>query len=89
MMHISLIIVVVQSFEFLHFGNRAKRTGRQSLGLSAGEHRAAVNSRQNAVFAPDGTDFGKRTTVGTNTLVKNFRADFDFFERIQRVAYRT
>ena len=88
-MHISLVIVVVKTFELLHFGNRAERASRQSLGLSAGEYRAAVNSRQNAVFAPDRTNFGERTTVGTNTFVKDFRADFDFLQSVKRVADRT
>ena len=51
------------------------------MRLSSREDCAAVNSGKNADFGPDGTNFGKFSSVGTETVVNDLRADF-FFSNI-------
>ena len=84
-MHISLVVVVVKTFELLRFAYRAESAGCESLSLSAGEHRTAVNAREHTHFAPYRADLGESSAVGTHAVVKDFGADFLFFEIVKAV----
>ena len=85
MVNISLIFFVVKSFEFLNFGNSAEGTSRHNLRHTAGKYAASVNSRKYAVFAPDRSDVGKRSAVGSYAEIGNFSPDFFFRNIVKRV----
>lgn len=77
-MHISLVEVVVKTFELLSFADRAERASGQSLRLSSCEDCTAVDSRKYTYFAPNRTNFGKFSSVGTYAVVQDLCTDFLF-----------
>ena len=85
MVHISLVLFVVQTVQFLHFGNHAQRAGGKNLRLSSRKDAAAVNAGQNAVFAPDGTNIGQTSAVRANAFVDDARANLFFGQIVQRI----
>ena len=85
MVNISLIFLVVKSFEFLNFGNSTERTSRHNLSHTAGKYAASVNSRKYAVFTPDRSDIGKRSAVGSYAEIRNLRSDLFFRNIVKRV----
>lgn len=65
MVHISLeVVVVVKTFQLLHFGYRAQSRRSDNLRHTSGENAAAVHSGKNSVFAPDMTDFVRFSPSG-------------------------
>ena len=83
---VSLADFVVETVELLHLGDAAQRAAGQDLGLSSGEHAAAVNSRQDARFAPNGSDLGQLSAVGTDAVVEDLGADLLFLHRVENFA---
>ncbi len=85
LVHISLVVVVVKTFEFLRFAYSAESASRECLGLTSREHCAAVNARKHTDFAPNGADFGECSSVGTYAVFENLCAHFFFFEIVETV----
>ena len=73
MMDIALEILVAEAVKRLTFTDGAKRGYCQSLGLSAGEDRAAVSAGQNTDITPDRADFGYFPSVRTNAFIQDLR----------------
>ena len=69
LVHIAFGCYAVNAVEFLGFGNKAEGCNGKNLGLSAGEHTAAVGSGKKANFCGKRTDFIKTTSVNTFAVV--------------------
>src|SRR2546428_11494799 len=79
-MHESLELLEAEAVEFLLVPDRAQRHDAERRGLTTGEERGPVGSRQDAHFTADRSDLGRLAAVGAQTLVKDLGAHalFDF-----------
>ena len=84
-MHISLIVVVVKTLESLSLRDSAESTGSHSLRLTSREDCAAVNAGKHTYLAPNRTDFGEASSVGTNAVVEYLRAHLLLLEIVKAV----
>ena len=85
LMHVSLVVIVVKTFELLSFAYRAESASGESLSLSSCEHCATVNAREHTHFAPDRTNFGELSAVGTHAAFENLCTHFFFLEIVEAV----
>ena len=69
LVHIAFGCYAINAVEFLGFGNKAEGCNGKNLGLSAGEHTAAVGSGKKANFCGKRTDFVKAAAVNTFSVV--------------------
>ena len=85
LVHIPLVVLVVEPFELLHFGDGAEGGDGHRLRLTSGEHGGTVSAREQTHFAPDGTDVREAPAVGTHAAVEDLGADLLFLEVIETV----